>query len=853
MSKPACLIGTFFAVTGLCAVEPFERFPCVLPWDDASDSPTNLSQWLEKPAGRDGFVSVQNGHLFANGKRLRLFGVNLVFGANFPTHSDSQKIAARMAKFGINCVRFHHLDMQPAPGGIWKNDMRSFDPSQLDKLDYFIAELKKNGIYTDLNLHVSRTYPDRPASEKRGNPPFDAGVDNFSSAMIGLQKEYARALLTHVNPYTKASYVAESALALIEINNENSLLTAWHYGTLDHIAAPYRKELSLLWIKWLAEKFPSPAKREAFFGTGTRPAGAQILPKSGWTFEQHGTAVAYGEPQNGSLTFTVEKAGTEAWHAQFFCPIGGVKRNERYAMSFRARARTGASAEVVVMQAHEPWRVLARRNIEFTTEWSDIRVHLTPENDESNARVGITGLGLELQKVDCKDLSFREAALSGEVPEEAISRAQYDGLSLPLQREWFAFLWTLEERYWSEMRAFLKDELLVRCPLVGTQLGWSPFPIQRQFDVIDSHAYWQHPDFSSTEWNEAIWTVKNIPMSGRSDGGILPDLAIQRIADKPFICTEYSHPAPNEFSAEAFPLLCAFAAQQDWDGVFAFAYSHRRDDWNKGAIPGFFDIDQHPVKMATLPASLALFLRGDVRPMEAATKVTFTNDSAREIARTKGPLIDATHAGVDRRIAMQQRVSVDVGTATSVLQSDHANPPSDAQKPSERSPQTDAFFKIETPNSAALIGFTRGMSFEFGGVRIEPKSEWSCIQMTLNPRNFSLNAPVLKPSKTASTFSFPERGNTPSQKLLITATARAENTDMRWTNAAHESVGKAWGRAPSLAEGVRAKISFPRNSGRFRAWALDERGLRRAEILLRDGALEIGPQHRALWYEVATE
>ena len=33
----------------------------------------------------------------------------------------------------------------------------------------------------------------------------------------------------------------------------------------------------------------------------------------------------------------------------------------------------------------------------------------------------------------------------------------------------------------------------------------------------------------------------------------------------------------------------------------------------KGYFPSFFDIDQHPTKMATLPASLAMFLRGDVR------------------------------------------------------------------------------------------------------------------------------------------------------------------------------------------------------------------------------------------------
>src|SRR5688572_8425727 len=87
-----------------------EMFPFVLPWDDAAPGVTNVSSWLEKPAGAAGFVGVQNGHLSNPKGRIRFFGVNMAFGGNFPTHADAEKIAARMAKFGINCVRFHHLD-----------------------------------------------------------------------------------------------------------------------------------------------------------------------------------------------------------------------------------------------------------------------------------------------------------------------------------------------------------------------------------------------------------------------------------------------------------------------------------------------------------------------------------------------------------------------------------------------------------------------------------------------------------------------------------------------------------------------------------------------------------------------
>ncbi|MDD5351218.1 MAG: cellulase family glycosylhydrolase, partial [Chthoniobacteraceae bacterium] len=210
---------------------PEPRFPFVLPWDDATPGVTDMSGLLEKPAGSHGFIQARDGHLFADGKRIRFFGVNTVFGANFPTHEAAEKIAARMAKFGINCVRFHHMDNRAAPSGIWNEDMRTLNAGQLDKLDYFIAQLKAHGIYSDLNLHVSRVYPGMP--EWKEAPGFSKGVDLFYPPMLEMQRDYARQLLRHVNPYTHTAYADEPAVALVEINNENGLIEEWNHGALD--------------------------------------------------------------------------------------------------------------------------------------------------------------------------------------------------------------------------------------------------------------------------------------------------------------------------------------------------------------------------------------------------------------------------------------------------------------------------------------------------------------------------------------------------------------------------------------------------------------------------------------------
>ena len=95
-------------------------------------------------------------------------------------------------------------------------------------------------------------------------------------------------------------------------------------------------------------------------------------------------------------------------------------------------------------------------------------------------------------------------------------------------------------------------------------------------DVIDSHAYWQHPHFPRTPVGPGRLDGQK-PRHDRARPTAARSHASPSSASpgKPYICTEYNHAAPNTFAAETFPLICAYAALQDWDGVFAFAYSHR--------------------------------------------------------------------------------------------------------------------------------------------------------------------------------------------------------------------------------------------------------------------------------------
>src|SRR5207245_3294859 len=130
-----------------------------------------------------------------------------------------------------------------------------------------------------------------------------------------------------------------------------------------------------------------------------------------------------------------------------------------------------------------------------------------------------------------------------------LPRRDFFGIKLAAQRDWIRFLWQTEEAYWKGMAAFLRGKIGTHSLIIGTQLRYSPFPVLADMDVMDDHAYWQHPTFPGKKWDAENWVVKNMPMAGDPSGGTIPRLALGRVAGKPFIVSEYNHPAPNTYSS----------------------------------------------------------------------------------------------------------------------------------------------------------------------------------------------------------------------------------------------------------------------------------------------------------------
>ena len=235
-----------------------EWFPFYIPWNYCKDSVVDVSFLLDAPAGKHGFLKVRDEHFyFEDGKRARFWGVNIHSNrACFPTHSQAEDVAKRLAQLGCNIVRMHLLDNE-APGGIIDsnyNDSQHLSASQLERLDYFVYQLKQNGIYVTfdvLGLGVRRFKAGDDVVEYDKIKWGAGGISFFNKRIIELSRKFAKDFLMHVNPYTENSYINEPALAMIEMTNENTLFGDWIIASFTPY---YKKEIDSIWRRWLEDR-----------------------------------------------------------------------------------------------------------------------------------------------------------------------------------------------------------------------------------------------------------------------------------------------------------------------------------------------------------------------------------------------------------------------------------------------------------------------------------------------------------------------------------------------------------------------------------------------------------------------
>ena len=856
-------------VTGAFA----QKIPFVLPWDDATVGPADFSS-LNAPIGTNRVAADTNGHFVVDGQRLRFLGVNFAGDSPFMPTNNADAVAARLAKFGVNAIRFHHMDASWAyNGGIlaYGSSTTNINPANLERVHYLVSRLKAHGIYSDINLLVGRSYVTGDGLGPRITDLDwkDAHILGFFyDPALALHKDYATKLLTPTNRFTGLPLAKDPAVAFVEVINENGVIMKWLDGGLDRLPSRYSLALQARWNTWLLARYTNDAAMLAAWNVIDQPLGTNLLINgafsnglTAWVVEQYYAAKAEvsrtydftgGQP---SAKINVTNTDTTSWHIQMNQPGLRIFSNQVYTLSFWARSSPATNADVSLMQAHADWANLGySRALNLTPTWQQFTNTFQPSATDTNARVNFGSMGTELAAFWFADVRLQTGGqlgvlppgaslASGTVPNLAYSGSGFIG-TREARRDWLRFLRDLEYNYYDTMVAYIRTNCGYNGLIFGTIMACSPATVQSRLDSIDGHAYWQHPQFPGAAWDPVNWFQPNVSMVNTlGDDNTLAGLARQRVRGKPFTVTEYEHPAPNYHGAEAPLLLAAYAGLQDWDGLWLFAYGPGNDMLPMGYVRSYFEIAQHPTKMANLLLAANLFRRGDVRPAQQEYTMALTPDRELDLLQSSGAwnLFSSSQLGVPGQLAFVSRLDTSVGTNAGGLTNPPAAPPgadlvSDTGELRWNLSQPGAgVVTVDTDRTKAVIGFTDHQPATFEGLAIQAGTTqlgWSTLGITVTRGEVFTN----------------------DCTTLIVAGGWWENTGQVWTDVNQDSLGNQWGQAPVLTEVVPFTYQLPVATNFVQAWSLDERGQRKAVMPVTGDAssttLTINTNAGSIWYEL---
>ncbi|TWT83678.1 hypothetical protein CA13_51450 [Planctomycetes bacterium CA13] len=336
----------------------FHRWFPFEPKNDFDDQgEIGLSTWLEKPAGKHGRISSDKDRLVYNGESIKLWGINLCYSACMPDSRLARRRAKMYAKYGINSVRLHKYADGPGWAGIQGQDsFLSVDADRQKQMDFFVNELKKEGIYTKLSpVFITKLGPgdlkDVPYlaefGKLDGNERIETGHGSIylSTELQDLMIRQTTNMLRHKNPFTGMRYADDPAIAVVELYNEDSALFFGTLATIQNVRT-LRLRSGERFALWLKEKYENKAALLDAWGDG---GGLNVFVKEGLADESWEQNRIY--PAGNPWFFDPDQlAGTQASKRQRLLDTMQFLyelQNEFYSRFVKAIRETGYQGELV--------------------------------------------------------------------------------------------------------------------------------------------------------------------------------------------------------------------------------------------------------------------------------------------------------------------------------------------------------------------------------------------------------------------------------------------------------------------------------------------------------------------------
>jgi hypothetical protein len=219
------------------------------------------------PAGRHGRgIALPDGHVgFENQRKpQRFLSASFAFSAasgGVPDKEEAERLAIQLRRAGYNAARLHFIDAWLMTGRSGDFD---FDRDRLDRLHYFMSQLKANGIYWVIDILDSDNgayggiYPHRWI--KKHNLRLDFYTDKDKrDHWLRLTKD----IFATRNPYTGVSILEDPALLSVILINEGGVAELTYRSGPGGFTKPYSNKFAPLFMDWLKNRYASDAALKA--------------------------------------------------------------------------------------------------------------------------------------------------------------------------------------------------------------------------------------------------------------------------------------------------------------------------------------------------------------------------------------------------------------------------------------------------------------------------------------------------------------------------------------------------------------------------------------------------------------
>jgi Carbohydrate binding domain/Secretion system C-terminal sorting domain len=787
-----------------------------------------LPEFPADPIDEADRVFISGNKFLKNGEQMRFWGVNITSVGCFPPKEKAAGIAARMRKMGINLVRFHHADNPSWSGAnssllLNNTETRTINPITQDRLEYFIAQLKRNGIYINMNLNVSRTFKAGdgiPGADSL--PDFGKGVTFFDPRMIFLQKEYAEKILGHVNPYTGLTMAADPAVAIVEMNNENTLYGWWKDDRLRTFANGgtllfrHNAKLDSLWQTFLTTKYSSQTALETAWNQGLVPPGVgELMQNAGfeagnvnapWVLESYGGSAAnisnvtdnVHSGNNACKLQVTTVTGTD-WHLQFKQNNLTFKKDSTYLLKFWAKSSGNFTINVSAMRDNAPYTWYAGTSFNLTNQWQEFVFTFSPsENNNAQGRISISPLQ-NIGSFWFDDFSVAPPSITGILTNESLAndsvkRIDYSKrllYSMPRLRDMAAFYLGIQKKHFDDLKAFLKTNVGVKANITGTNAlsGTGDASTHEDLDFLDDHSYWDHPNFTNGDWNPTDWTVYNTPqVKDAYFGAISTAFSGLNFSNKPFTVSEYNHVAPNRYRTEMPHTIAAYGSFHGMDGLMFFEYCGGTD-WESDKMDGFFGLIRDHSVMSLFPSCAFAFRNGLIAEDNNPIEINYSTDYVNGVGRYDATGRWGSYTPYSKQLNLTH--SIRTGSYRATQTTDFQSLPSVGTSPYTTSNNettlntSSGLLKTETSKFTAISGFLQdNPNTKAGGLTLKSCDDFGSVTW----------------------IALGENALATSKKSLLTISSKLQNTNMIWNGTT--TVNDNWGSSPTKIDALKTTLQL---------------------------------------------